>query len=60
MAACVARQRKRDNPELEPMPIEACMAVAPRDDLECSLEYGHVGKHSWQRQKEQDDESAVR
>lgn len=52
MASCLARRRRVENPTLEPMPIVACMAVAPHEDLECHFEYGHGGPHSWEKENE--------
>lgn len=51
MAACLARNRMREHPELEYLPIIMCMARAPRSDDDCVFEDGHKGPHSWQCEK---------
>jgi hypothetical protein len=48
MAACVARQRRVEEPWLQALPLEACMAVSPNCDEQCYREAGHTGPHSWQ------------
>ncbi len=49
MAACLARRRRIEHPELEYLPIIACMARAPRSDDDCTFEDGHEGPHSWEK-----------